>query len=232
MEKIVKLITADNVALLSVTITILIFIISRIEETRYKKHEDKKIQYLKLIEFMNMTMRGMKENNGDSTLTDEYRKMFFDVGSSLLLYGSKRIYRRYIFFREFATNSLVKACRYYKEDVAIYIMADILRIMRKEVGLSILNNIDGNEALAFFVNDISCNPFAKERELDAKFRIKMIRFELAVDEVVRLLFAKRLVYCFLKPIFAGILIIFRRLVVFPTCKLINNYNGKNKTLQK
>ena len=36
----------------------------------------------------------------------------------------------------------------------IYIMGDILRTMRKEVGLSHFNSIRSNEALAFFVNDM------------------------------------------------------------------------------
>ena len=47
-----KLITADNIELLSVIITILIFIISRHIEIRYKRHDDKKIQYLKLVDLM------------------------------------------------------------------------------------------------------------------------------------------------------------------------------------
>ena len=41
-------------------------------------------------------------------------------------------------------------------------MSEILVTMRKEVGLSYFNSIGNNEALAFFVNDISSNPIAKE----------------------------------------------------------------------
>lgn len=110
-------ITSDNVAFLSVIITVLIFIITRHAEMRYKKYDDK--------------------------------KMFFDVGASLLLYGSKKIYRQYLLFRNFTTNPLIKQCKYYKEDIVMFIMADILKIMRKEVGLSYFNSIKSNEALAF-----------------------------------------------------------------------------------
>ena len=42
LKSINKLITADNIALLSVIITILIFIISCHIEIRYKRHDDKK----------------------------------------------------------------------------------------------------------------------------------------------------------------------------------------------
>ena len=52
-----NMITAENVALLSVIITLLIFIMSRQAEIRYKKHEDKKVQYIKLINLMNKTMK-------------------------------------------------------------------------------------------------------------------------------------------------------------------------------
>jgi hypothetical protein len=54
-----------------------------------KKYEDKKIQYLKLIELMQKTLACSKiDKSGDSILSDGIRKLFFDTGASLLLYGS------------------------------------------------------------------------------------------------------------------------------------------------
>lgn len=47
LEVLKGLITADNVALLSVIVTVLIFIISRNAEIRYKKRDDIKVQYIK-----------------------------------------------------------------------------------------------------------------------------------------------------------------------------------------
>lgn len=91
LKSINKLITADNIALLSVIITILIFIISRHIEIRYKRHDDKKIQYLKLIDLMQKSLSDYKKNRkGEPVLTDEMKKHFFDTGASLLLYGSKK----------------------------------------------------------------------------------------------------------------------------------------------
>lgn len=49
IEAISQYITADYIALTSVIITVLIFVFSRRSELKYKKHEDKKIQYVKLI---------------------------------------------------------------------------------------------------------------------------------------------------------------------------------------
>lgn len=63
LKNINKLISADNIALLSVIITILIFIISRHIEIRYKRHDDKKVQhqYLKLTDLMQKSLSDYKK---------------------------------------------------------------------------------------------------------------------------------------------------------------------------
>ena len=88
-EKIGNYITSDNIAFLSVIITVLTFAITRHAEIRYKKHDDKKVQYLKLIDLMQKTLSNPpKDENGELVVSDETRKLFFDTGASLLLYGS------------------------------------------------------------------------------------------------------------------------------------------------
>ena len=124
-EKISSYITSDNIALLSVIITVLIFVITRHAEIRYKKHDDKKVQYLKLIDLMQKTLSNpKKDKKGELILSDETKGLFFDTGASLLLYGSKKIYRQYLLFREFTTNPLIKQCKYYKDSIVMFIMAD------------------------------------------------------------------------------------------------------------
>lgn len=222
LEKVSEYITSDNIALLSVVITVLIFVITRHAELRYKKHDDKKVQYLKLIDLMQKTLANpaQKDKQGNIVLPDETKRLFFDTGASLLLYGSKRVYRQYLLFREFAKNPLIKQCKYYKDSVILFIIADILMTMRKEVGLSYFNSIDSNEALAFFVNDISSNPVAKENAMDARFRIKMIRFELAVIDRTRFIFIKQVYTSFIKPVFAGVLIILKHILIIPGGRVI------------
>lgn len=221
LEKVSSYITSDNIALLSVIITVLIFVITRHAELRYKKHDDKKVQYLKLIDLMEQTLSNpKKDKNGQVVLSQETKKLFFDTGAALLLYGSKRIYRQYLLFREFTNNPLIKQCKYYKDSIVMFIMADILMTMRKEVGLSYFNSIKNNEALAFFINDISSNPIAKENAMDAKFRIKMIRFELAMIDRTRFIFVKQIYTTFIKPIFAGLLIILKYILVIPCGRLL------------
>ena len=225
MEKILEiltnLITADNVALLSVIITVLIFIFSRRAEIRYKKHDDKKVQYLKLIELMEKNLSGARKNKkGEIVLSDDLRKLFFDTGASLLMYGSKKVYRLYVLFREFTSNPLIKKCKYYKEDVALHIMSEILVTMRKEVGLSYFSSVSNNEALAFFVNDISRNPAAKKKSIEAKFCIRMIEFELWIIDRTQFVWMKSLYINFIKPIFAIISISFKYLIMIPLGRII------------
>ena len=215
------LITADNIALLSVAITVLIYVLSRHAEIRYKKHEDKKTQYLKLIRIMEKVFFGIrKDKKGELAITPELKQEFFDTGASLLLYGSKKIYRYYLLFREFSSNPLIKQSKYYKADLAIYIISEILVIMRKEVGLSYFNSLRNNEALAFFVNDFSSNPIARENAINAKFRIKMIKFELAVIDHTRFIVIKEIYTRFIRPIFAGIIVILKYIVVIPFGRLL------------
>lgn len=220
MEKILEIlssfITADNVALLSVIITVFIFIFSRQAEIRYKKHDDKKVQYLKLIELLEKHFSGISKNRkGEIILSDTLRKLFFDAGASLLMYGSKKVYRLYVLFREFNSNPLIKQCKYYKEDVTLYIMSEILVTMRKEVGLSYFNSVSNNEALAFFVNDISSNPTAKKNAIEAKFRIRMIKLELWMIDRTQFIWIKSLYTYLFRPVFAIISISFKYLFFSP-----------------
>ena len=221
LEKGSSYITSDNVALLSVIITVLIFIITRHAEMKYKKYDDKKVQYLKLIDLMQKTLyKPEKNERGEIVLSDDTKKMFFDVGASLLLYGSKKIYRQYLLFRNFTTDPLIKQCQYYKEDITMYIMADILKTMRKEVGLSYFNSIKSNEALAFFINDVSSNPIAKENAIDAMFRIKMVRFELMMIDRSRFIYLKQFYKSLIKPIFFFFSIVFKYILLIPFGRLI------------
>ena len=220
-EKIKGLITADNIALLSVIMTVLIFVISRRAEMRYKKHDDKKIQYIKLIALLEKTFTGTKKDKkGDLILTEEHKKLFFDAGSSLLLYGSKKLYKQYLFFREFSSNPLIQQSKYYDNGLAIYLVANILITMRKEVGLSNFSSIQDNEALGFFVNDISSNPIAKEKAIDAKYRIRMIKFELYMVDRTRFVFIKRAYSALIRPIFGGLRIFFKYIIMIPFGRLM------------
>lgn len=220
-EELSKLITADNIALLSVIITVLIFVLTRRAEIRYKKHDDKKVQYLKLIKLLENIFASSKSKTQDLELTDDLRSLFFDTGASLLLYGSKKVYRLYLLFREYTTNPLIKTCKYYNSKDTLHIMSEILVTIRKEVGLSNFNSIANNEAVAFFVNDISSNPIAKIELAKSKFRIRMTRFELFMFDRSEFVWLKKFYYYVLKPIFWIPLFLLKHLLAIPFLKVLH-----------
>ena len=220
-EELSKLITADNIALLSVVITVLIFVFTRRAEIRYKKHDDKKVQYLKLIKLLERIFASSKSKKQNLELTDDLRTLFFDTGASLLLYGSKKVYRLYLLFREYTTNPLIKTCKFYESKDTLHILSEILVTIRKEVGLSNFDNITNNEAVAFFVNDISSNPIAKIELAKAKFRIKMTRFELFMFDRSEFVWVKKLYYYGLKPIFWLPIFTIKHLIAIPFLKLLH-----------
>ena len=196
-------INTDNIALLSVVTTILIFIITRCAEIKYKKLEDKKIQYLKLVELFKKTFTEHKKGAKiDFSYSNETKSLFFDAGSSLLLYGSKKIYKQYLLFREFSTNPLITASKYYKNDLSVYIIGNIFKTIRKEVGLSFFDNIETNDALAFFINDISSNP-------------------LAIEKSTRFIHIKKIYFKYIKPIFSGINIMIKYFLRVPFGKIFS-----------
>ncbi len=80
--------------------------------------------------------------------SSEMQQKFFDVGSSLMLYASKKLYKKYIFFRDYTTHDAFKKSKYYDVALITYIIADILKQIRKEIGLANFNSITSNEALA------------------------------------------------------------------------------------
>jgi len=212
-------ITEDNIALLSVIITILIYFFTRNAEIKYKKHDDKKIQYAKVIKLLEKTYALKKDKSGQVILDKEAKELFFDTGSSLLLYGSKKMYRLYLLFREFSTNPLIKFCKYYEENLIIYIIAEILVTMRKEVGLSYFNNIANNESLGFFINDLS-NPIARSNGINAKFRLRMVRFELVIIDRTKFIWIRKIYSVTFRPLFAGISILFKYIIQIPFGKLV------------
>jgi len=137
-----------------------------------------------------------------------------------LIYGSKKLYRQYLFFREFSTNPLIRQCKYYSDTIGIYVMANILTTIRKEVGLSIFGGIQANEALGFFVNDLVHNPIAKRNAADAKFRIRMINLEMGLIHQIKFPFLSRVYIAFIKPIFGGISICVKFFVLIPLGRFI------------
>jgi len=215
------IITADNIALFSVLVTILIFILNRHAELKYKKHEDSKQQYMKLIQLLSITYTEPEKLTlrEDGTIAPDIQKQFFDTGASLMLYASKKLYKQYIFFRDFSTSEHIKLSKYYDENLIIYIIADILKQIRKEVGMTYWNSITSNQAIAFFVNDLGNNPTQTITSYERAYRIKMLKLELFFMNRFSLVTTHKIYYNLLKPIFGFLGICFIYLIALPIVHL-------------
>lgn len=203
LKNIIFNLKSEYVALFSVVVTIIIFMLNKQAELRYKKYEERKHEYKKLIDFLNLTytepnkMKPTKNGKPSS----EMQQKFFDVGSSLMLYASKKLYKKYIFFRDYTTHDAFKKSQYYDDALITYIIADILKQIRKEIGLANFNSITSNEALAFFINNVGTIPIEKNKAQKMNYKIKMLKVELFfMDRLYGVLF-HTVFYKILTPLF-------------------------------
>ena len=184
------------------------------KDTKNAQLEARREQYKKFIQLL------QKFSTGKVKLDEKARSEFFDAGVSLLLYGSKKVYKKYVFFREYTTNPVIQKSKHNQKEVLIYVIADILKAIRHEVGLTSFRELSSNEALAFFVNDIGMNSASKVQAYRAKYHIFMLKAELfALDRYNFVLLKKFYYYC-IKPIFGILVIILKFIIVIPFGKLI------------
>lgn len=206
--------SADQITLISVVVTLIIFMAGQRSETKFKKHEVRRTEYKKFIELL------QKSLSGGIQADEKGRQAFFDTGVSLLLYGSKRVYKKYIFFREYTTNPIVQKSKYNDNKVLLYVVADILKAIRHEVGLTSLSELESNEALSFFVNDLGTNPLSRIESYKSRYNILMIKSEIFFYNRYKLLTTKKLYYHIVKPI-GGVAGMSLKYLFMPIVKLLS-----------
>ncbi len=222
---------SEYVALFSVLVTIIIYIFNRKAELKFKKYESQRTEYAKLISFLSIAFTNPEklELDENGKLKKEVQQEFYDMGASLMLYASKKLYREYIFFRDFSSSKHIKLSKYYEQNMIIYIVANIMRQIRKEVGLSAFNQISTNESLGFFVNDFATNPVQKNKAHLMNYKIHMLKIELFFMNRFHGVFINWFFYKFIKPIFGTIGCIFKYVIFLPPIHLINKFQHKNDT---
>ena len=203
----------------------LIYLLGKHNELKFKKHELKKDKYMQFIDLLKDTyLKG-----GDITLDDEYKGKFFDFGSTLFIYGSKKIYKKYCFFREFSSDFIQKQ-KYYDKDIVLYLIADLLNQIRKEIGMYNFELPLNFKSISFFTNDIYFNPRISIRWWNSKIKVFLIKFELFMCKVEEIVFLK-ILFNFLTVPFKMILLIFKYLIVIPFGRLLIKL-GIDKKLNK
>lgn len=216
---------SEYVALFSVLVTIIIYIFNRKAELKFKKYESQRPEYAKLISFLSIAFTHPEklELNEDGELNKDVQQEFYDVGASLMLYASKKLYRDYIFFRDFSSSEHIKLSKYYDSNMIIYIIANIMKQIRKEVGLSAFNQISANESLGFFINDFATNPVQKNKAHQMNYKIHMLKIELFFMNRFHGVFINWFFYKLIKPIFGTIRCILKYVIFLPPIHLINKF---------
>jgi len=214
--------TTEQIALFSIFVSILIFSLGKRYELRFKKHELKKEQYAKFIKLLESVLMKKQKDSDDGIveLSEELRKEFFDMGSSLLLYGSKKLYKQYVFYREFSENHAAKLSKHYDPNLTLYILAEMLKTMRREVGLNYLSSISDVEILAFFVNDVASNPKSKIASFKARYQLKMVKLEIFIFDQINFVVLKKIYYAIIAPIIGILGLVYKYLILVPIGKTI------------
>lgn len=216
---------SEQIALISVIVTILIYLLGKHNELKFKKHELKKDKYMQFVDLLKDTyLKG-----GDITVDEEYKEKFFDFGSTLFIYGSKKIYKKYCFFREFSSEFIQKR-KYYDKSIVLYLIADLLNQIRKEIGMYNFELPLNFKSISFFTNDIYFNPRIGIKWWNSKIKVFLIKFEIFMFKLEELVFL-RILFDILTIPFKMLLLIFKYLVVIPFGRLLIKL-GLDKKLNK
>ncbi len=217
-----KGLTGEQIALISVFVSFIIYTLGKISELKMKKHEAKKKHYMKFIKMYEkmITQSSFDKSKIEDALIINMKSEFFELGSSLLLYGSKKLYRQYIFIREINENPIFTKRKYYDSKILIYLLGDIFRTIRKEVGLNTFDNITSVESLAFFINKFAYNPYTKKELYRAKCIIRKLKFEAFFIERTEFVYFNKILYLCILPVCGYVKIVLTYLLVIPILRLL------------
>lgn len=218
--------TVEQLTLISIFVTLLIFSIDKRKEVHMKKHDAKKENYLKFIELHKDVFKSIKKDiiiNKDIFHDDMFR-----LGSSLLSYGSNKVYKKYLFYREITNNFLIQKSRYYSAELSLYLLGNILVQIRKELSLEKYNYIDESDALGFFVNNIANSPVSKLKFDKAKFQVKMLHLEIFLMNRINFVLIKKLYYLLIAPVLGFLDLFLKYMIMIPIGQIVLKIYPKSR----
>lgn len=154
--------TADQLALISLLVTFLIFIINKSKENKLKIYETRKEEYKKLLSLFQKMFSGIDDTS--KLLKDKnVKQLFIDVGTSLAVFGSKKLYKTYCFYRRLSNDEHLQKTKWYSNEMIIFTLGEMYQIMRREIGLNRdFISLDVPEVLSFVLNDITKPDYKKK----------------------------------------------------------------------
>jgi|LSQX01.3.fsa_nt_gb hypothetical protein len=139
--------------------------VRQFSENRIKIYETRKEEYKKLINFFQEIFSKPLNNKDTSKITqdEKFKKAFLDMGASIAIFGSKKLYKTYCFYRWLALDEIIQKSRWYSQGMIIYSLGEMYQIMRKEIGLNHnLIPVGVPDMLAFYINDFTKPEFKKK----------------------------------------------------------------------
>ena len=238
MNKITELLNSvwslntHQIAIISLIITLLIFVIGKLSENRIKKFEIRKEEYQKLIDFFQYMFSNASAKDATKIAEDEeFKQRFIAMGASAAIYGSKKLYSTYVFYRILALDENVKKSPWYSSDMIIYSLGEMYKTMRKEIGLNHdIFPFDVPDMLSFYITDFTKPKFKKNfyRYHFNKFAIKSAIFWGKIEELIPLVWLQNYI---IKPFFFLCFCIIRfpfKLLIITPIKIIKNRKQKSE----
>lgn len=134
MDKVTELLNAiwsldiDQIAIISLLATLLIFVIGKFSENRIKKFEIWKAEYQKSIDFFqDIFSNSNLKDTAKFAERNEFKKKFISMGASAAIFGSKKLYSTYVFYRILALDKNVQNSRWYSKDMISFYITDFTK---------------------------------------------------------------------------------------------------------
>ena len=191
-------ITSAQVALLSVAVTLFLFFLGKKKENELKSYEIRKENYTYLL---NLFKELFVNADGSKASLSFTKEQFYDVGSSLAIYGSKKLYNKYRLYREIVINENIQKLKFYDETISLFLFGEMYQLMRKEIGLNKdLIKINVPSLMVFFLNDIT-QPENRKKYYQYKYKVFKIQTLMFINKIDSCLFLSWILNCIIKPIF-------------------------------
>ena len=223
----------DQIAIISLVVTLLLFVLGKRSENKIKIYETRKEKYQKLINFFIDIFVNAGNDIEKLTKDNTMKKKFIDMGTSLAIYGSRKLYKTYCFYHCVTLDEKLQSNKFYSKDMGMYCLGEMFQIMRKEIGLNNeIIQVDVPDVLSFYITDFMKPEFKKNfyKYHFKKYLLKSAVFLGKIEEFIPWIWLQNYV---VKPIFFTIFCIIRLpiklLIVTPIKQLIKFFENTKKS---
>lgn len=223
--------STEQIAIVSLIVTLLLFALGKNVENNIRIYETRKEEYKKLIDFFQKMFASIGKDTEKLARDPDTKQQFLNIGASLAIFGSKKLYKTYCFYRLLAIDEKVQKSRWYSNDMILYSLGEMYQIMRKEIGQNHnLIPVDVPDMLSFYINDFTKPEFKKKfyRYHYNKYALKSALFWGKIEDFLPFVWLQNYI---IKPLFFTIFCVIRfpiKLLIITPIKQIKNWKTNKK----